>query len=140
MPTPTPSQPYTIQSGDTFYSIATAAYGAANADAGVAAIEQANPGVNSGNLQIGQQINLPTLPAPGRPTQGQQYSIQPGDTFYSIAEAAYGAGLGMGEEEAVGAGVPLIEQANPGVDPTNLQVGERITIPVWPPGYPQGPE
>jgi chitinase len=61
---PVPGQEYTIQSGDTLFSIATAAYGAANADAGVAAIEAANPGIDPNDLQVGQQIMIPaTVPA-----------------------------------------------------------------------------
>jgi LysM repeat protein len=60
-PTPVPGQEYTIQSGDTLFSIATAAYGAGNADAGVAAIEAANPGINPNDLQVGQEIIIPVL-------------------------------------------------------------------------------
>jgi LysM repeat protein len=60
-PTPVPGQEYTIQSGDTLFSIATAAYGASNANAGVTAIETANPGINPNDLQVGQQITIPVL-------------------------------------------------------------------------------
>jgi LysM repeat protein len=60
-PAPVPGQEYTIQAGDTLSSIAAAAYGAANADAGVAAIEAANPGIDPDDLQIGQEITIPVL-------------------------------------------------------------------------------
>lgn len=60
-PSPVPGQEYTIQAGDTLSSIAAAAYGAANADAGVAAIEAANPGIDPDDLQIGQEIMIPVL-------------------------------------------------------------------------------
>jgi LysM repeat protein len=60
-PSPVPGQEYTIQAGDTLFSIAAAAYGAANADAGVAAIEAANPGIDPDDLQIGQEITIPVL-------------------------------------------------------------------------------
>jgi nucleoid-associated protein YgaU len=50
-----------IQPGDTLFKIATAAYGASNANAGVAAIEAANPGINPNNLQVGQEIKIPVL-------------------------------------------------------------------------------
>ena len=60
-PTPVPGQEYTIQPGDTLYSIATAAYGAGNADAGVASIEAANPGIDPNDLQVGQEIMIPVL-------------------------------------------------------------------------------
>ena len=59
--TPTPGQECTIQPGDTLYNIATVAYGAANAGQGVTAIEAANPGIDSDDLQIGQQIYIPVL-------------------------------------------------------------------------------
>ena len=58
---PTPGQQYTIRAGDTLYSIATAAYGAADADQGVTAIEAANPGIDPDDLQIGQVIYIPVL-------------------------------------------------------------------------------
>jgi Phage tail lysozyme/LysM domain len=60
-PTPVPGQEYTIQPGDTLFKIATAAYGAANANAGVAAIEADNPGIVPTNLNIGQEIMIPVL-------------------------------------------------------------------------------
>jgi LysM repeat protein len=60
-PTPVPGQEYTIQPGDTLYRIATAAYGAGNADEGVSAIEAANPGINPNDLQVGQEIMIPVL-------------------------------------------------------------------------------
>ena len=68
---PVPGQKYTIQAGDTLNSIATAAYGAANADAGVTAIEAANPGINPDDLQIGQEIMIPVLGGTGAPVPGQ---------------------------------------------------------------------
>jgi hypothetical protein len=60
-PSPVPGQEYTIQAGDTLSSIAAAAYGAANADAGVAAIEAAKPGNDPDDHQIGQEIKIPVL-------------------------------------------------------------------------------
>jgi len=122
-PTPAPGQDYTIQPGDTLYNIATAAYGAANADQGVTAIEAANPGIDPNDLQIGQQIYIPVLGGTGTPVPGQEYTIQPGDTLYNIATAAYGAAN-------ADQGVTAIEAANPGIDPNDLQIGQQIYIPV----------
>jgi len=116
MSTPTPGQQYTIRSGDTLYSIATAAYGHAMADAGVTAIENANPGIDATALQIGQQITLPA-PAPR-----SLYTIQSGDTLYSVAAAAYG-------QANAEAGVTEIEGANPGINPADLQIGQEINLP-----------
>src|SRR5271165_1217526 len=130
MSTPTPGQKYAIRPGDTLFSIATAAYGAANASQGVTAIEAANPGINPTALQAGQEINIPALsgtgtppPGPaGTPTPGQQYAIKPGDTLFSIATTAYGAANAT-------QGVTAIEAANPGINPTALQAGQEINIP-----------
>jgi nucleoid-associated protein YgaU len=58
---PVPGQEYTIKAGDTLFNIATAAYGSSNANAGVAAIEAANPGINPNDLQVGQEIKIPVL-------------------------------------------------------------------------------
>ena len=64
-PPPVPGQEYTIQPGDTLNSIATAAYGAANAEQGVTAIENANPGIVPDDLQVGQEIMIPVLGGTG---------------------------------------------------------------------------
>src|SRR5204862_8091814 len=90
---------YTIESGDTFTSIA-AKFGIS-----VQAIEAANPGVNPNTLKIGQVINIPSGAAgpdhPPPPTG--KYTIQAGDTFTSIA-----AKLGTSAQE--------IQALNPGVN------------------------
>jgi len=110
---------YTIQAGDTFYSIASRFHTTPEA------IQAANPGVNPNTLQIGQVINLP-----GAPSGGSQYTIQAGDTFTSIAAK-------------FGTSAQNIQAANPGVNPNNLQVGQVIKIPSGstqrpPPPPPQG--
>jgi LysM repeat protein len=50
------------------------------------------------------------------PVGDQQYSIQKGDTYYSIGKQ-------------LGVSMQAIKDANPGVDPTRLQVGQTITVP-----------
>jgi LysM repeat protein len=100
---------YTIKAGDTFFQLAQR-FGTT-----VQAIEQANPGVNPDNLQIGRVICIPAASAPGCPN-GFLYTIQAGDTFFSLAQR-------------FGLTVQAIEQANPGVNPNNLQIGQVICIP-----------
>lgn len=72
--------PYTIASGDTFWSIAQS-HGTT-----VGALEAANPGVNPGSLQIGQVINLPgsegSSPAPSGGSSGSS-SVGGGYVDYS---------------------------------------------------------
>jgi LysM repeat protein len=93
---------YTIQAADTFSSIA------AKLGTTVAAIEQANPGINPSNLQIGQVIQLPQ--------SASTYTIQAGDTFSSIATK-------------FGTSVAALEGANPSVNPNDLPIGTQISIP-----------
>ncbi|WP_227763206.1 LysM peptidoglycan-binding domain-containing protein [Zhaonella formicivorans] len=54
-------------------------------------------------------------PGPSR-CKGTLYTIQPGDTLYSIAQEAL-------------LPVEVLLEANPTVDPLNLQVGSTICIP-----------
>ena len=122
-PPPVPGHEYAIRSGDTLNAIAAAAYGAANADAGVTAIEAANPGINPNDLQIGQEIMIPVLGGTGGPVPGHEYAIRSGDTLNAIAAAAYGPA-------SADAGVTAIEAANPGINPNDLQIGQEIMIPV----------
>ncbi|MDD4658178.1 MAG: LysM peptidoglycan-binding domain-containing protein [Eubacteriales bacterium] len=99
---------YTIQPGDTYFLLAQR-FGTT-----VAAIQQANPGVNPNNLQIGQVICIPQAAPPACP--GFLYTIQAGDTYFLLAQR-------------FGTTVAAIQQANPGVNPNNLQIGQVICIP-----------
>jgi len=104
---------YTIRPGDTFFGLAQ------RFNTTVEAIQRANPGVNPNNLQIGQRICIPsgTTPPPGGCPSGTfAYIIRPGDTFFGLAQR-------------FNTTVEAIQRANPGVDPNNLQVGQRICIP-----------
>lgn len=96
---------YVVKSGDSLWKIAHAY------QISLPALEQANPGVNAANLQVGQYLMLPTAGA-----SGQTYTIKSGDTLWKIAQAY---------------GVPLtsLETANPGIYPTNLQPGQTLQVP-----------
>ncbi len=93
----------------------------------------ANPGLDPQNLRVGQVICIPGAgaeppvpelepepePEPGPPSTcpgGVLYVIRSRDTFYLIAQR-YGISL------------ERLIQANPGVDPDQLEVGSRICIP-----------
>lgn len=115
---PAGSSTYTIVAGDTLYSIAR------RFNTTVAAITAANPGINPSALMIGQQICVPGTPTPppGCPG-GFIYTIQSGDTFYGIA-AQYNITLQQ------------LINANPGVDPARLVVGQTICVPTSKPLVP----
>lgn len=120
VPSPGPGQcrpglvPYTIQPGDTLFSLQ---------QRGIISSLQLtlrdNPGLDPGNLRVGQVICVPGAPGPAPgvcPQPSRQYVVQPGDTFFSIAQR-------------FGVSVARIQGANPAVNPNNLQVGQVICIP-----------
>jgi len=108
---------YAIRAGDTLGAIA-ARFGTS-----VDAIIAANPGIEPLNLQISQTICIPG-PGAGLCPGGRPYTIQPGDTFFQIAQR-------------LGLSLQALVAANPQVDPNRLQIGQVICIPqpvVPPPG------
>ncbi len=100
---------YTIRAGDTFYSLARR-FGTV-----VPALIAANPGVDPDRLMIGQSICIPA-PSPVPCPDGTLYTIVAGDTLYNLSRR-------------FGVTVDEILEANPGLDPNNLQVGRMICIP-----------
>ena len=58
--TPTVGQDYVIKSGDSLFSIASTAYGEANAQNGVNKIKEAN-NLENNNITAGQKIQIPKL-------------------------------------------------------------------------------
>ncbi|MBB6216096.1 LysM repeat protein [Anaerosolibacter carboniphilus] len=97
--------PYTIQPGDTLNSIAY------RLEVSVSRIIASNPGVDPYNLRVGQILCIPACP----PNHTAKI-IQPGDTLYKIAQAYRVT-------------ITSILEANPGIDPNYLRVGQRICIP-----------
>ncbi len=114
---PTPQPPvcpgfiYTIVLGDTLFTLAT------RFNTTVQAILQANPGLDPNMLFVGQRICIPVPQPP--PCPGFFYSVVAGDTLFSIA-ARYNTT------------VQAILQANPGLDPNRIFIGQQICIPVAP--------
>lgn len=58
----------------------------------------------------------PSTPVPPPSVAGQDYTVAKGDSFYSIAKK-----FGLTTKEVLA--------ANPGVEPTRLQIGQKIHIP-----------
>lgn len=75
---------------------------------------QPTGGYNSSGYNSGGYGN-----APAAPMGGGTYTIRQGDTLFSIAKSRYGDGKQW----------TRIVQANPGLTPEKLKVGQTITIP-----------
>jgi nucleoid-associated protein YgaU len=128
---------YTIQSGDTFSSIALHLY---DDEKKWTAIAQANPLVDPARLKVGQVIRLPDLAqfhkqreqqldeikaAVARPAaESKTVMVQPGDTLSHIARRVYGS-AGLWD---------TIFQANRDQleTPDKLKVGMKLVIPPKP--------
>lgn len=103
--------PYVIQPGDTFFALAQR-FGTT-----VAAIVSANPFADPNNLQIGQTVCLPSQPQFPACPERNFYTIKPGDTFFSLARR-------------FNVSLDDLLEANPGVDPDRLFVGQIVCIPL----------
>ena len=101
---------YTIKAGDTLYKLAI------EYNTTVEAIMRVNPGIDPNNLRIGQIICIPEGVTPPPECDGMLYTVKPGDTMYGIAQM-------------FNISVAELLRANPGVDPNNLRVGQKICIP-----------
>ena len=112
---PSGTQPYTIQAGDTLFSLAN------RFNTTVAAIMAANPNIDPNRLMIGQVICIPGAPGPVPCPGGQLYTIRSGDTLYALSIR-------------FNVTIAAIIAANPGLDPMNLRVGQIICIPAPPSG------
>lgn len=109
---PSNQYPYTIQPGDTLYHISY------KLNVSVSSIITANPGIDTYNLRVGQTLCIPACPL-----NHTARVIQPGDTLYKMAQAYH-------------VSIASILEANPGIDPYYLRIGQRICIPLGcPSGY-----
>lgn len=106
---------YTIRAGDTLFALAQ------RFNTTVQAIINANPGIDPNSLQVGRIICIPVAPGPGPCPGGFFYTIQAGDTYFSLARR-------------FNVTVDQLIQANPGVNPDALRIGQQICIPTRPPG------
>ena len=111
---------HTVADGDNFWSVARQ-HGVT-----VAALTEANPGVDPTRLRIGQPLALPAAASAtaARPAAGKQhaaldgagYVVADGDNFWSIAKR-----LGVSADD--------LTRLNAGLDPLRLQPGQVLAVP-----------
>lgn len=100
---------HTIQTGDTFWGLEEA-HGWAHGS-----LQQLNPDLDAHALQIGTEINLPTVKQEAPQDEKRYYTIRSGDTFWGLEDAWQ---LGHG----------TLQQLNSELDPRRLTIGSNIRI------------
>jgi LysM repeat protein len=140
---------YTIKSGDTLAGVAER-FGVSLED-----LLAANPGINPATLQAGETIRLPSgtdVPSvTPEPTEGAEPTEEPAPTEPPPTEepAPTNTPASLGQTYVVQSGdipetiaaqfgitVEALLAANPGINPTNLQIGQVLIIP--PAATPEG--
>lgn len=110
-PCPKGTISYRVKPGDTYHALAR------RFNTTVKAISSANPEVNPNNLRLGELICIPITRSIASCPPEHRYIVKAGDTYSKLAQKY---------------GIPavVIISLNPGADPTNLQVGQIICLPV----------
>jgi LysM repeat protein len=121
-PPPPATTEYIVTKGDSFYSIGK------KLGLSMKAIADANPGVDSARLKIGQKLSIPAAPAPApggaaaptaADTGGQQtYVVQSGDNLTKIARK-------------FGTTVNALRSAN-NLRTDRIKVGDKLKVPAPP--------
>jgi uncharacterized protein YkwD len=118
LPTPIPSPIlHTVEEGE-FPALIARQYGIS-----VELLMAANNITDPTTLQIGQQLLIPATSESSVPSPAAQsitHEIESGDTLFSLANR-------------YGSTVEDIMANNPGLEPTSLRVGQKITIPLTQP-------
>lgn len=100
-----------VQRGDTMGSIA------ARADVPLARLQRFNPDVNPNRLAVGQRLLVPTQQERAPSGGPYRYQVRPGDTYSAIARR-------------FNTTPARIQAANPGIEPTQLRVGQVLHVPL----------
>ncbi len=101
----------TIQRGDTLGEIAR------RAEVPLVRLRRFNPGVDPRGLAVGQRILVPSRRERAPSGGPYRYQIRPGDTYSAIARR-------------FGTSPVSIAAANSGVSPTDLKIGQLVSVPL----------
>lgn len=116
-PSPTAGTPYVngrwmpIQPGDTLGEIAQ------RVNVPVERLQRFNPSVDPRRLIVGQSLLIPFQQERAPSAGPYRYQIRPGDTFAAIARH-----FGTRTQDII--------NANPGVSPTALRIGQLVSVPL----------
>ncbi len=105
---------YTVQSGDTLWSISEAAYGSGYNWVDVYAANKSVIGKNANRLLVGTKINLPKV----EPNTATEYTVQKGDHLWGILVKTCGNGYLW----------PRVARENNLSNPNLIEVGQKLTI------------
>lgn len=106
------SQTYTVQPGDTFWGISRQFDGVTVQD-----LQEWNPNIDPYYLSIGTELYV-EQPDSGNGDAGTTtYTVQPGDTLWEIAQGYEGVTVND------------LVNANPGINPDLISIGQTIVIP-----------
>lgn len=100
-----------IQRGDTLGKLAH------RADVPLERLQRFNPSADTHRLAVGQKILIPTQRERAPSGGPYRYQVRPGDTYAAIARH-------------FGTNSRHIQRANSGVSPTELRVGQLISVPL----------
>ncbi|MDN6322963.1 MAG: M23 family metallopeptidase [Halomonas sp.] len=100
-----------VQRGDTLGKLA------ARANVPLERLQRFNPSVDARRLEVGQRLLIPTQQERAPSGGPYRYQIRPGDTFSSIARH-FGTTSGR------------IQSTNTSTSPTNLKVGQVVSVPL----------
>ena len=108
---PPDTEEYIIKEGDTLYKLAQ------KFETTISALIGANPNIDPNNLTVGDLLCIPLQERFPSCPEENYYRIQAGDSLYKIAQK-------------FNISVDDLKEANPLLEPPNLQIGEIICIPV----------
>jgi nucleoid-associated protein YgaU len=124
----TPGDPnvHVVKAGETLSDISKLRYGTTTK---WKEIVKANPGIDPEGLKVGQKLKLPeiagTTPAPAG--TGSAPADNPAAT-YTVKAGEYLEDIALSQLGSRGAWKKIVD-ANPGIDPKRLRVGQKLVIP-----------